>query len=91
MEVLYNANALFAESHKHTDTHILPENLSQVEAQCNGEKQKAAKNPCCIIKYPCAGSNQGFADGGKANPFPCSQERGPRKEETCLLQLWLII
>ncbi len=32
-----------------------------------------------------------FADEGKADPFPCSHEMGPRKGKTCLLQLKLII
>lgn len=28
-----------------------------------------------------AGPNQGFADAGKADPFPCSPERCSQKEE----------
>lgn len=76
--------------HKNTQTHA--ENLSHVEALCNGGKQiQQPTIHAAWCKYPCAGSNQGSADGGKANPFPCSQERSPRKEETCLLQLRLMI
>lgn len=74
-----------------TDTHRLRENRSHVEAKCNGDKQIQQSRIHIWCKYPRVGSNLGFADRGKADLFPCSQERDPQKEETCLLQLWLII